>query len=303
MAQPSMTRSERVAAVANRLRLILADFADESVDVRQGYLSEVVQQSLSSLAPEERQRFLNELRERFPTWDASMASVGSSKQAAVVPLTDHREWNDVSYVLERLIELAGPLKAEQKKAIAQRLAEAGLVKVGDASLPAEEVQKLCAALNLDPKTTSNPARVLEMVTRLVDFALRLDQLVWPIWKSIAPRSSLRPAGDLKSTMARFVSGQSDVPLSRNIEDLRHLLASLLTAMSQIGRRFAQRHLAKFSPSEIEANVKLEGKSVLETWQAKYWLRYIELSKHLDEPMIEREIIQIIAEYAESLPRR
>ena len=51
MAKHTDDRSRLVAATANRLRLIQIDFADESPDVRRGYLSEAVEASLAEVLP------------------------------------------------------------------------------------------------------------------------------------------------------------------------------------------------------------------------------------------------------------
>ena len=65
MGKQTDATSKHVAATANRLRLIQIDFADESPEVRRGYLSEEIERALAEVLPEERQTFLQELMNRF----------------------------------------------------------------------------------------------------------------------------------------------------------------------------------------------------------------------------------------------
>ena len=300
MAKTTKNEAQRLAAVANRLRLVQADFADESADVRQEHLSEILRHALSELLPDQRKEFLEALRSWFPTWDATAYRAASRTKAASQSITDQREWNDVSYVLERLIELAQDLPADQREALIGRLRAEGLSSGDGPDWPAEVAVAVKKQLGVDEARSLDPARVLEMELRLAEFADTLDQLAWRMWRTIAPRAQLRPTANLKSTMSRFVTGQADVPLSRTIEDLRHLVASLLGAVSQVGRDFAQRHLAKFSPTEIEALTDMERGGFLVAKEVRCWRKYVELSKTLDEALIEREIMQIIERFVGSM---
>ena len=71
-------------------------------------------------------------------------------------------------------------------------------------------------------------------------------------------------------------------------------------MGQAGRQFAARHLARFSPAEIEALASLEGGGFLVGKEAKCWRKYTELADALSEAAIENEITETIANYAENL---
>ena len=65
------SKSDRVAELANRLRLVQMDFADQDDETRRGYLQEEIQRALGGVVPSERRAFLEELQSRFPTWDGS----------------------------------------------------------------------------------------------------------------------------------------------------------------------------------------------------------------------------------------
>lgn len=285
-----------MAATANRLRLIQADFADEDVEARQGHLSDEIQRALNTLVPDERQLFLDELSERFPTWDGNVPLERSATGGAQ-SLTDQREWQDISFVLERLIELSQTLEDDQRLNLARRLQEAGLTPGGEVHWPDPLVTEMKTLLQMDKDTRLDGVRVLEMAIHLAVFADKLDQLGWRIWKTLAPRSRFRSTDRLKNTMKQFVGGKSDVPLSRNIEDLRHLLASLLAAIGQIGNQVAQQH-RRFLPAQIEEIVKMEPGGFLVNFETRCWRRYGELSKDLDNALVDKEVRQIIERFVE-----
>jgi hypothetical protein len=295
--------TQQAIATANRLRQIQADFADETAQAREGYLSDELQRILSTIVPDQRQVFMEALREHFPTWEANMATPQSqpAQQESSSP-SDLREWNDVSFVVERLIELAAPLPSDQKRRLADQLRGAGLAAAGGGGdLPPELVTELKGILNLDPQHEIDPTRLLEMACRLVHFAHSLDQLAWKIWKTIAPKSPLRGSG-LQGTMARFAKGDGEAPLSRDLEQLRHLVASLLSSISQVGRQFGQQHLAKFAPNEIEASAAMEPGGFLVAKEIKCWRKYQELAKSFDDPAaIDNQVMQIITEFVSSMP--
>ncbi|MGB2863187.1 MAG: hypothetical protein WBC05_07655, partial [Sedimentisphaerales bacterium] len=69
-----------------------------------------------------------------------------------------------------------------------------------------------------------------------------------------------------------------------------------------GGQFAKRHLAKFSPLEIEVLVKMEPGSVFVSHDVKCWKKYKELAEMLNEDSIEMEIRKAIVDYVESLTK-
>jgi hypothetical protein len=298
---PELTRL--AAQTANRLRLIQVECADQAPDARESYLTEALEEVIGAIVPEQRKVFLEELRQRFPTWDqhvqvervAAEATSGKS-------LADSAEWNDVSFVLERLIQLSQPLDAAQRQTLIDRLQEAGLARVGSINFSPQLMNQFRQKVQATGDEPIDPDRLLEMALRMAEFGVSLDQLGWRLWKAIAPKSPIRQGTPLQKTMRRFVIGDADVPLTRDVENLRHLLASLLAAISQLGKRFAQQHLRKFAPTEIEALVEIEGYNKLFTSkEVLCWRRYKDMSSNLDEAFIDREINQIITDFVGTLP--
>ena len=300
---PDITKemNQRAMATATRLRQIQADSADEDPDSRQGYLSDEVERAVAELVPNQRQLFLDALKEHFPTWDANMTLHDqSASSSATLSPTDLREWQDVNFVLERLIELSGTLPPDKKKRLIRQLAGAGLIESGVMSIPEEVMEELRSCLQLEADQTFDSARLAEMALRLANLVQSLDQLVWQIWKNVSPRTKLRSTR-LQTLMHQFVKGDADVPLTRDLEQLRHLTASLLSAIAQIGVQFGQVHLARFAPSEIENAVAKESGGMFVAKEVKCWRKYTQLSKTMDDPAaIDSQVKQIIADFVESM---
>jgi len=299
---PDKDRAKLVVATANRLRLVQADFADEPEDVRRGYLADEIQRALSGLVPGERQAFLDELKEHFPTWDGNV-QLPASAAPAQAPM-DQRELKDPSFLVSRLIELAGGLNADQKRALADRLAEAGLARSETVMRwPATPEQMLMSKMHSLPEEPLDPGRVLELLAMLVEFTASLDQLVWTTWRTVAPRSTIKRPSGLLRNFAKFAAADKDTvrgQITQDLDRLRQLTAALVSAISQAGRQFAHSHSIKFSPTEIESLASMEKGGMLTSKEVKCWRKYVELASGRDEAAIEAEIMQSIADYAESL---
>ena len=308
MAETSTDRARLVATTANRLRLIQVDFADETADVRAGYLADEVQRAISKLPPDQREAFVEELRQRFPTWDARVDLTSTPAQAAAAPASamDARELRDPSFLVTRLIELAPGLLPEQKTALSARLAAVGLAVStgGGPEWPAPALKILKTKLGLPDADNLDATRTLEVLTELVALTTSLDQLVWSTWRQIAAKSTLKKQNILQRTMGRYIVGDQDVAranITQDVEKLRQLTASLVAAIGQIGRQFMQRHLHKYNPEEIQAIVQSEkGGGMFVSEEVKCWRKYKELARGLDEATVESEIQTAVAEYAEGL---
>lgn len=302
MGSTSDNTRQHVAATANRLRMVQVDFADQGSDVRKEYLAEEVERASSSVAPEQRQEFLKALMEQFPSWDAKVEVQLRKEDTTERTTTDQKELQDPNFLVARLIERSAELGDSERKVLSERLKEAGLATVSQGAWPTEAEAQLRQALRLT-EPAIDPVRVLELVGMLSDFALRLDQLCWGSWRRISPKSNIRQDKKLQETLKRNIVGDPDVPrgqVAADLEKLRQLIASLVSAVGQAGRQFASRHVARFSPHEIESLATLEGGGFLVSKDTKCWRKYVELADALNEAAIENEIMETIANYAENL---
>jgi hypothetical protein len=298
MADQHATDGDRVAAVANRLRLLQIDFADQSESDRRGYLGEELGRTLAGLPPSERKQFLEELQSRFPTWDTNVRLDG--KSPAAQPAFDQKELNDASFLVTRLIAVAQTLPPERKAAITDRLKEAGLggaLGAGPA-WPEAQANDLRAKLQMTGHEPLDPVRVLELLSQLAEVACSLDQVVWNTWRVMSPQGTIKRPAVLQKTMARFIAGDQDVPrgqVSQDVGKLRQLIAALIGAVSQTGR-FAMQHFKSFWPDEIKVLVGTSGFGL----EGRYWRKYVELAGTVDSNAVQDAIRQAIAEYAEAL---
>lgn len=301
--------ARRVAGVANRLRLVQADFADEPPETRREMLSEEVRRALSGVGAEEREAFLEALRLEFPAWEMGqgVASGGAAEQAgesAGRSASDERELSDPSFLAERLAGLAGSMSDEQKRAVEKHLKKAGIVSDAPAgALPAEALTPLKKLLGMTDAEAVDPVRLVKAAAVMAELASSLDQVVWNTWKTLSPRSEIKRGQPVKGTLKRYVGGDREVAgaqVKQDMERLRQLTAALISSVSQAGRTFAQKHVEKFSPSEIEAIAKMGGGGLLVSQEVRCWRKYVELAGPVDAISIEGELLAAIAGYAESL---
>jgi hypothetical protein len=297
--------SRLVAATVNRLRLIQVDFADQPQDIRENYLADEVEHALAKLLPDQRGPFLQELKERFPTWDRQVDISAPSQQSSTQSTADTKELHDFTFLVARLVQLAPTLTEEQRKTAITRLAEAGLAeKGGGPDWPAQPVKVLKTKLQLTDRDQLDATRLIDLMSELVAFGSSLDQLVWATWKQVAPKSDMKRPTPVQRSFGRFVAGDPDISRSQvtaDVDRLRQLTAGLISAIAQAGSLFAQRHVGKFSIANIEAFAdKMPGMMVGK--EVKCWRQYKELATAMDIQTIEIEIQNAIAEYAETLIR-
>lgn len=293
-----------VVSTANRLRLVQADLADQAPEVRQEHLLDEIERALGGIRPETRPAFLDALQQRFPTWEAwgpgSQAKEGDKGRSA----SDERELNDASFLTERLVSLASGMGAEQRRRIADRLAEVGILPEGGGELPERATTTLKAAVGLGEQERVDAARALEALRLFVELGKSLDTVVWSAWKEIAPRSAVRGQGELMEALRPYLAGEEDAArgdVMAKVERLRQVVAALVASIPQTGRQYAQRHYEKFAPERIESWARGE-KKTLESSGVACWRKYKEIFGTSDQATIEREIVELIGGYAEKLVR-
>lgn len=295
---------DRVSETANRLRLIQVDFANDSEQTRLEYLGEEVKRVLKTILPEQRKVFLEKLTEKFPTWNFGAPLVSKQPQDKDRGGIEVEKLKDPEFVIRRLLEMAPMLSDDQKKLATKRLQGAGFGTSAAAQNYSVKFSKdLISKLQLGDVSVIKADRLTELIVLLVDFAFKLEPLVWNTWRTLSPRSSIRPPASLKKTLGQFLSDDSNMPdkkVKHQLKVLQRLIAAITTAVGRLGSQFAKHHLARFSPSEISTLVRMEHGSVFVSHEVKCWRKYLELAETLTEASIETEIRKAIADYAESL---
>ena len=295
----------RVLETANRLRLIQADFADESKQTRRDYLREEIEKVLASIVPAERNEFLRRLLERFPTGSfVAQPTEGESENEGGSMIGESR-FKNVDFLIQNLLEIIPTLTEEQKVIIDKSLQEAGLKTEAKNCDSIDLDQELRAKLEIRGERSLEAKELAELSAMLVEFVLKLEPVVWNTWRALSPRSAIRPQGTLAKKIGQFLCKDAEVsgnPVDDDLKVLQRLIAAMTTAVSRAGGQFAKRHLAKFSPSEIAALVKMEPGSVFVSHEVKCWRKYVELAETLNEDAIDMEIRKAIVDYVESLAK-
>jgi len=294
-----------ILETANRLRLIQVDFADESEQTRTAYLCEEIEKALNSVLPDERNEFLGRLLEKFPA--GSFITQVISKETAVEgpPAVNESELKNVEFLVRSLQKIAPTLSDEQKDFVDKSLQEAGLRPKARQDNPVELDQQLKQKFKVADECSISAEKMVELSAILVDFAIKLESLVWNTWRQLSPRSAVRPHGDLTKKIGQFLSSDGEISVNQVDDDLKvlqRLTAAITSAVSRVGGQFAKRHLARFSPLEIEVLVKMEPGSVFVSHDVKCWKKYKELAETLNEDSIEMEIRKAIVDYVESLTK-
>jgi hypothetical protein len=295
-----------IRETTNRLRLIQVDFADQSDQTRNEYLCEEIERALKMVLPNERNEFLERLMARFPTLNFSTQPISEEREAKGGSTMELSKLSDPDFLVRSLIEIAPTLSNDQKKNVIKSLQEGEIEPQIRQDYSDESIQRLKAKLHLDDKPSFDANRLTELIILLVDFVYRLEPLVWNTWRKLSPRSNISSPGDLKNAIGQFMYNDSKVSREKvdsDLKELQRLVAAITTAVGRVGGQFAKSHLAKFSPSEISALVRMEHKSVLVSHEVKCWRKYVELADTLTEDTIETEIRKAIVDYVESLVKR
>ena len=295
----------RVLETANRLRLIQVDFADESDQTRRDYLREEIEKVLAAILPSERNEFLRMLLERFPTGGFAAQPAETESEIEGGSTLGESRLRNVDFLIQNLLETLPTLTEEQKVIIDKSLQEAGLgteVKNCDSI---DLSQELRSKLQISGERRLEAQELAELSAMLVEFISKLEPVVWNTWRALSPRSAVRSQGALAKKIGQFLCKDAEVSRSSIDEDLKvlqRLIAAMTTAVSRAGGQFAKRHLAKFSPSEIAALVKMEPGGVFVSHEVKCWRKYVELAETLNEDAIDMEIRKAIVDYVESLAK-
>jgi hypothetical protein len=285
------------SGLAARLRLIQATCADDPPATRQGYIAEEIERAMKDVVMSKKQVYLAALGERFPAWQApEPAPVEPSSAPAAAPETPEA-------LLGRLLQMVPSLSPEVKEDFARKLQQAGLATKQSVDFALDIPPEYQKKLGLPQGKTINPERTIKLLAALFDMTVAMDQLVWALWKQIAPQSNIRKEGDFAKLAGPYLVGDTEVStqqLVQILERTRKLNASLLGATGRGSSNFAKKHVGQFAPEVIEDLAKIE-RGFAQSLESVSWKKYVQLAKeYASEPVIENEIQKAIAKAAERL---
>jgi hypothetical protein len=291
LAELSGDISRLVGATANRLRLVQVDFADEDAATREEYLLKELKAALEQVPHLDRRSFLDELAQRFPTWQQKPQPPKDGPAPQPEPM-------DLISLLRRLAEHGQKLSESQRRDLLGQLGKAwGITAKAEAAEPPPQGWRSKLALAAGDQVDA--ARATELFSLLVDFVQALDPLVTKTWKGINANANNRRT-DWTRAMARYVRGDRDAAVPQELLELRQLTAALTNVLPQLGHRLHQRHLLRFRPADIEEAVRVEGGVWPVGLEAKCWRKYAKLAAALEESPVEAAISQVIIELVEPI---
>jgi hypothetical protein len=282
--------------VAGRLRMLQTSFADDAPIAREEYLTEEIERSLREVASSRRGEFLDALARCFPAPER----IGVNRTDAI-PAPIAASNRTAEELAEDLIGQLPELTKERRAWLLEKFRSSGLVEAPEQGL--DLPPGLRGKLGLSLEQTLDEERLTKLLAALLEMVATLDNLVWNLWKTIAPKSAVqREAGDgLRRTIGRYLVGDREVAtlqINQMFDKTRQLFASLLSAIGPTGETYARNHLETFAPEKIRATVETGG--FLTNVEQKCWRRYIVLASELSGPLIEKQIVDTIVNYTEEI---
>jgi hypothetical protein len=283
--------------LAARLSMTQASFADDPPEVRRDYLVEEIQRALRDVVESRRSEYLAALRDRFPGPERIEVPAPESDALPPPAPVDYSP----TELTDKLIAKLPEITPDAKGILALRLQKAGLLGAAESAIQLSE--ELRGKLGMTPQEPLDEERFSKLFAVLLEMAASLDQLIWSLWKNLAPKSGVRrEAGEnLRRTVGRYLAGDREVAtlqIAQMLERTRQLIAGLLSGIGPAGENYARHHLETFAPEKIRASVETGG--FLSSIEQKCWRRYEELAGQLNGPTVEREIIDAIVNYAEEV---
>jgi hypothetical protein len=272
-------------------------FADDPPAARHDYLVEEIERSLKEVSATYRSEYLAALMERFPGPERIDAPIFKP------PVVEQVRKN-AKEIADELVARFGELSSEERATLAQKLEALGLFVAPARGF--ELPDQLLGKLGISPREPLDEERMVKLFTALVELVVTLDNLIWNVWKNMAPKSSVRreQSGDNpRRIIGRYLSGDREVAtlqITQMLDKTRQLTAGLLTAIGPAGDMFARKHLEKFAPEKIRASVESKAPGFIAGIEQKCWRRYVELAEELSGHAIETQVVDRIVAYTEEL---
>jgi hypothetical protein len=283
--------------IASRLWMLQTSFADDKPAIRHDYLRDEIERAMKSIPNNQRAEYLRALLERFPGPERIILT---GTAPAPTPVAEKTGLQLGDELLRKIPEMS----LEQRSALAQKFQAFGLIPIEKSSF--DIAPALRGKLGMSADEPIDSERASKLFGALLEMVSTLDHLIWNLWKNIAPKSIIRRDPDmsnLRRTVGRYLAGDREVAtlqISQMLEKTRQLVVGILSAMGPAGGTYAQQHLEKFAPEKIRAIVESKSPGFLGNVEQKCWRRYTELATELNGPAVEKQLIDAIVSYTETL---
>lgn len=289
---------------AARLRCVQSDFSSSEKAQRELFVLDEIQQALKGIVPDKRREYLEALSRHFPMQEASGGASSPSRGVSPEPPPSVTP----EQLVEQLVEAAPFLNARKREAFGLALQKAGYLPMQTTLMADEPPPELRAVFPVKSDQGIDVQRAYRLLQLTGEFIVGMDKLIWTVWRVIAPKSSIRkdpsPNQNFAKLGARYLEGDSEVSLEQLrvlAERIRNLLAGVLMAIGHAGRVFGQKYLAQFGPEAIRDAASQET-GFFSSIEQKCWRKYSELAQNLTPDLIESELREAIARYAENAVR-
>jgi len=300
--EPTTDRGRRLAALSQRLRVLHTELADQSAEMRSEQLRDEVQRAVSTVSPHEREQFLGELLQRFPTWSSGGGVPGPAARAGPAGAPAIKDPKELA---EKLIELGRGMSDSERGAIAARLSAAGFSVViekvvreqahaSGGGLPVQQVNEFKKVIGLAPDAEVHPARLVEAASLMAEFMLKLEPWACSYWRDLAPEAKNTIYQTLNKDLAKFVAGDEKLnkeAMAKSVYKLRSLVSLLMKGVIEAGKQFARDHMGRYAADAIR---EAAPKETFKSDEYRCWKQYERLMEGVDAAAIEKRLKQVIA---------
>lgn len=293
--------AEWAAGLAARLRLLQASFADDPPEMRERTLREELEQGLRAVALGQRKECIEALATEFPVPES-----GKQNGAAEPKMVQSGLPEDPAILVEQLLGLMRAMPPAERESIIAQFVAAGFLPASNGAVGDVSEELLERIAKLAPGRHLDEGRALRLLDVLIEFAASLDQLVWQVWKSIAPKSLIRHEtgkhADFRKTLGPYLTGDAEVSteqVKQLVNKTRKLVSGLMAAMGTVGEIHSKKFLERLSPETIRKSAEAEP-GVFESIEKKCWRKYTLVFGEMNEAAMEKEILEAIKKYTEKL---
>jgi hypothetical protein len=278
------TMDSQVERAAGRLKILQAQFADESPKKRRHYLLEELKTVLQPMSQENRPVFLRRLAERFPVLDSVAAGGGAPVPTEDVDPVEHAlaacqavDEERVDELRERLVRQGfGPKTSDDETVLGKLMRRSGLGRM-------------------------KPAELAHLVQELDDFVRKTDRYVSSVWKKMGPKTRRYPS-PARAVLENYLSEEGETQpeeLSDALAKLHRTIVALLV-IQRAAENFATQYCEKYAPDTIETLGRMEGKGVLESWEHKFWTKYAEVAADMKPRSVQEDFMNVYRETVKRL---
>lgn len=285
-------------SLATRLKYLQANLPDATPEARQVQIEQEISRALQELPLEKRGSHLYALAQAFPDWEMAAAMAVTPAAAARLKPAE---------LIQAFVQLIPQLSVEQRAAVKQQLAAAGVVQAAGTPIEGAPLVAIRSKLKLDADDPINGEQLATLFAVYAEAMLALDQLAWNVWRNAAPKSPIRrdvAQGDLRTVTRRALAGDAEAAamvghVQKQIEASRQLIAGLLAGLGPAGKNFARRYQQRYTPDAVREAVRAEGGGKND---AQFWKKHTELAAEITETVIEDDVQAAVVKYAEDLMR-